>query len=145
MRLISLVLLLGSSSSLFAHQILIELKPEATRIRLVAFFEDDSPADDAAVSVTSEAGEVVAQGKTDANGVWHFARPKPGNYQINLSSIGHVSKKELTIPIDNPTSESPPLTPPREEQTRTPWWGLLLGIVGIGALTLGWMWFRRRG
>jgi nickel transport protein len=132
MRLLALSIMLLFGSNLFAHQLLLETKIEATQVRVEAFFDDDSPADEATVQVTNESAEVIAQGKTDANGVWYFPRPKGGSYTLKVSSLGHVGEKTLDAPLT------------RDEQTRTPWAKIGIGLGLIFLCTLGWLFSRRR-
>lgn len=141
MRLLALSITLLFGSNLFAHQLLLETKIEATQVRVEAFFDDDSPADEAAIQVISEGGEVIAKGKTDANGVWYFLRPKTGSYTLKASSVGHVGKKTLVVPEEPKPVETPST---REEQTQTPWAKIGIGLGLIFLSTLGWLFFRKR-
>lgn len=141
MRLLALSTVLLFGSKLFAHQLLLEAKIEATQVRVEAFFDDDSPADEAAVQVTNEGGELIAEGKTDANGVWYFPRPKAGTYSLKASSVGHVGKKTLVVPEEPRPVETPST---RDEQTRTPWAKIGIGLGVIFLFTLGWLFSRKR-
>ena len=50
------------------------------RVKLVAYYDDDTPAESAAVTVTDAEGKEVFAGATDERGVLTFARPAPGRY-----------------------------------------------------------------
>jgi hypothetical protein len=52
--------------------------------------DDDTPAEEASVVVTTIDGKPVANGKTDERGLWSFARPGPGRYLIVVDAgSGH--------------------------------------------------------
>lgn len=126
MRLLSLVIILVSTSNLFAHRLLLITKLEEKHVRVEAFFEDDSPGDDATVQILDESGKVIVEGKTDSTGVYTFPNPPAGKYRVKVSCVGHVGEAQLEA------------GPTREELTRTPWFRVGLGLGVITALTLIW-------
>jgi nickel transport protein len=138
-------LILGSgllffSAAGFAHDV--HLKPTIVgdRVRVEAFFEDDSPAAQAKVVV--RLGDViVAEGETDAEGVWSFPAPPVGTYAITLDARdGHVKTVPLLLTSTAPPDQS------RAVMTSTPWLKLSLGVAGLLLLsTVSWWRLRRRG
>src|SRR5262245_25528357 len=65
-----------------AHALGARLRIDKDRVRLEAFYDDDTPADSALVLVLDAKKETVARGKTDAKGLCSFPRPRPGDYQV---------------------------------------------------------------
>ena len=80
------ILFLGLLPSMgFAHKLMVEPKFEGDRVRVEAFFDDDSPADDAVVHLLSATGEQLLEGRTNDNGVWYFDKPPPGEYILRVN------------------------------------------------------------
>lgn len=92
----------------------------------------------AVVKVLNTAGEVVAEGKTDDDGVCVLPAPPPGEYTIRAKTDdGHAAKGALTVSADP--------APPEKVTTRPPRLLFLgLGILGITAATALFYWFGRR-
>ncbi len=67
------------------------------RVKLVAYYDDDTPAESAAVTVTDAEGKEVFAGATDERGVLTFARPAPGRYTLAVQSAGHAVKVEFEV------------------------------------------------
>ena len=128
----------------FAHKLIVDAGPRGDRLRVEAYYEDETSADDAKVTVFQ--GEtVVAEGKTDDRGVWTCPLPPPGNYRVKVLSVGHAATK--LVPIGDPVSTDPdqPLDPDnRATATRTPWGRLGLGVGLILGVGLGWWLLRRQ-
>lgn len=83
----------------FAHEMGIEIKLKETEVQVIVFFEDDTPAQEAKVTLKDETQKVVLMGKTNAKGVWTFVTPKPGKYTIHADAGDkHNAKTTLTIP-----------------------------------------------
>jgi nickel transport protein len=126
----------------------VEAAPTGDRLRVEAYYEDDTPADDAKVTVLQ--GEtVVAEGKTDDKGVWSCPLPPPGSYRVKVLSVGHVGLKAVEIagpPLETSDPGSDPAVNPeqRAENTKTPWNRLGLGVGLILGMALAW-WLIRRG
>jgi len=135
----ALAVLIGASP-LYAHRLLVDPKIEGAQLRVEVYYDDDTPAQDAKVTV--RAGDtLVAEGRTDEKGVWTCPKPAPGFYAIRAESTGHVAKKTLVIP--DPSAQPEPSPPPpkddSESATRTPWRRLGLGvglIAGVALMTL---------
>jgi hypothetical protein len=99
-------------------------------VKVEAWFDDDTPAQQARVQVVNVSGEEVAAGLTDDRGVWTFPKPGPGRYRISIESIGHKTDVRFTIP----GAEQPELQPSVEPEPRlNNRLGLILGLT----LTLG--------
>jgi nickel transport protein len=132
----------------FAHKLIVDAAPKGDRLRVEAYYEDDTPADDAKVTVL-QGDTVVAEGKTDDRGVWSCPLPPPGTYQVKVLSVGHVGR--TTVPVEGPASGTADsgsdqvLNPEkRAEDTRTPWNRLGLGVGLILGLALAWWLIRRK-
>lgn len=74
-----------------AHDMNATVQVGAGSVRVEVFFEEDLPAERAAVRVTDAAGAEVAAGTTDERGVWTFPAPPPGEYQLRATCIGHAA------------------------------------------------------
>ena len=123
----------------FAHAIHADVTV-ADAVTLLAYFEEDVPAEFAEVQVTDVAGAVVAGGKTDARGLWAFPKPKPGAYTLTVKSIGHVAKREFRVDGE---PDAPPVvyTGWRPNKAVAVALGLVL-LLGISAVS--WFLLRRR-
>ncbi|OWK43199.1 hypothetical protein [Fimbriiglobus ruber] len=139
-----------------AHAVGIEAKLKGERVVVEAYYDDDSPAADAKIAVTGENGQLVAEGKTDAKGVWSFPTPVGGKYQVAVNAgDGHSAKTSITIPPQaspNPATTTEPSTttipnpagddtakivsdgPTRAETTGSRRW--LMAVVGVGVIGL---------
>ena len=149
MRLPFLALLssLLAATPAFAHKLIVDAAAKGDRLRVEAYYEDDTPADDAKVTVLQ--GEtVVAEGKTDERGVWSCPLPPPGDYEVKVLSVGHVGRK--SVPIAGPAvpsvtgSDQAVNAEQRAEDTKTPWDRLGLGIGLILGVALAWWLIRRK-
>lgn len=159
---VALVLVAPAVSS--AHGIGAEAKLKGERVHVEGFFDDDTPASDAKVTVTGEDGKVVAEGKTDAKGQWSFPVPAAGKYRVAVDAGGgHLAKTTITIPArpavtgthtsgtspsSVPANQSEPETvvsdgPTRAEVTGGRWLKAGVGLAIIGLLT-GGFWLATR-
>jgi hypothetical protein len=141
--LLAAAALLLAAGPLRAHALHVECKLHGDRVTVEAFFSDNTPARDAAVTVRDRAGAEVAAGRTDDNGVWSFARPAAGKYEVIANAgAGHRDQKTMTIPTDtalhalSPPPEELIVTagPTRDELTRFPWLRVALGLATIAVL-----------
>lgn len=73
-------------------------------IKVLAYYDDDTPAEFAEVVVTDADGAAVAQGKADERGVWTFPKPKPGAYVLVAKSVGHTAKVKFAVPAPRPAA-----------------------------------------
>jgi hypothetical protein len=112
-------------------------------VRVEAYFSDDTPAIDALIVVRNDRQETVVQGRTDDRGVWTFARPAAGHYEVAVDAgAGHRAKQQLAVPQLPAEPENREIAagdgPPRDEFTRVPWLRLALGLTLILLLAAGW-------
>lgn len=140
MRLpLAIAVLVASAAPAFAHKLHVDAHPEGDRVRVEAYHDDDTPAQEAKITVHN-GDTLVAEGRTDDKGVWWFDNPGPGSYLIKAVSVGHAAKTRLDI-------EAAPTTPPvqidRSEATRTPWRRIGLGIGIIAGMSIMALIFRR--
>jgi nickel transport protein len=149
-----------------AHGLGAEAKLKGNTAEVAAFFDDDTPAIGARVTVKDEAGKTVAEGKTDEKGRWAFPRPTAGKYRLTVDAgAGHRARVALTVPAagvadsgaapSGPADDGPcdccaaddgPVSdgPTREEFTRTRWGRIGLGLALIAAFAGAWVLGRRR-
>jgi hypothetical protein len=128
-------------------------------IKVLAYFDDDTPAEFAEVVVTDADGAEVVKGKTDERGLWTFPKPKPGAYVLVAKSVGHTAQVKFAVPApraaepggDGETRTAPPgarAAPPEEPVTYTEPRANVprnLAIGGGGLLALsGLYWLARR-
>ncbi len=136
-----------------AHAVGIEAKLKGETLHVEGFFDDNTPASDATVTVTAEDGRIVCEGKTDAKGFWDVPVPPGGKYTISLNAgAGHLTKTVLDIPprANHPSKASSEVVV-SEGLNRNEFTGprrLLMTAIGlgiIGGLTwLGWRLTRKR-
>jgi hypothetical protein len=145
-----------------AHALGAECKIRGDKVEVEAYYDDDTPARDARVTVLDKQESVVAEGRTDDQGRWSFPTPKPGRYQVIVDAGGgHLTKLRMTVPDQGhsvgaavsssaegcPCCEgSPNLSgdeadtisdgPTREEFTRFPWSKAAIGLGILGGLAL---------
>jgi hypothetical protein len=129
---LSILLVLGLPSSVFAHAVNLECTLRGSTVYLEAFYDDDTPAIKAKVQVLNAKEEVVASGLTDEKGQWTFATPPAGKYEVRLDAgAGHRAKSSIQVP-SAPVQETISDGPTRSEFTRIPWLSVLLGLAIIG-------------
>jgi hypothetical protein len=137
-----------------AHGLGATCKVQGDRVELEAYYDDDTPAQNARVRVEDELRLLVAEGRTNEQGRWSFARPEPGQYRIAVDAgAGHRTTVALVIPGSD-TGSAPgsaadsvptPGQPDRDEFTRFPWLRLGLGIAAIaGVGGIAWVLLRVR-
>jgi nickel transport protein len=129
-----------------AHALGAECKLVGDRVEVEAYYDDDTPARDARVSVRDTGKQVVAEGRTDSEGRWSFARPAAGSYEVVVDAgAGHRVEVKLTVPGAAPAAVPQTIStgPTREEFTSFPWSKVALGLAVIACLGLGW-WLARR-
>jgi nickel transport protein len=121
-----------------AHAVHVTFDPTADPIKVVAYFDEDMPAEFADVTVTDADGNVVRTGKTDERGVFTFLRPKPGTYRLTVKSVGHVARSEFSVSGDTEGTVEAGWRPNK-------WVGLGIGAGGLlGVSGASWL-LRRRG
>jgi hypothetical protein len=133
-----------------AHALGAECKLVGDRVEVEAFYDDDTPAREARVSVRDGHKQAIAEGRTDSQGRWSFARPAAGTYEVVVEAGGgHRAQVQITIPEADAGTPAAPETistgPTREEFTRFPWPKVALGLAAIGVFSLAlWVVRRRR-
>ena len=80
------------------------------RLRVEAYYDDGTPAQEAKVTVR-RADQVVVEGRTDDKGVWTCPRPEPGTYTVRVVSVGHAADPE-TVVVAGASRPRPPSRPP---------------------------------
>lgn len=119
-----------------AHGVFMDPRVQAGRVVVEAYFDDDTPTQDAKVTAVDQSGAVVAEGRTDDKGVWSFPAPPPGQYKLTLDDgTGHRCTRTLTV---EGSGESAADGPPRSAVTGPGKWlaaaGGLLLIAGLTAV-----------
>ena len=130
--LTSLILLITVSPA-WAHRLLSESKLTQTDLVVEAYFDDDTPAQEAKVSVWKE-NEKFAEGKTDERGVWKMPRPVAGTYEIKVESVGHLSKETIEISDEVVAASSENTSEPTHTKPKTPWFAVGAGLLVIAGL-----------
>lgn len=126
-----------------AHAMFVKVDHANDPVKVLAYFEEDIPAEFADVTVTDADGNLVVTGKTDERGAWAFPRPnKPGTYTVKVKLTGHGAKDEFTVVG---AGEAEGVEPVSTERRLNRWVGLSLGVVGLlGVSGVSWL-LRRRG
>jgi len=148
--------LLGIVRPATAHALGAECTLHDGVVRMEAYFDDDTSAADARVVVRNTAGEIVAEGRTDAKGLWRFPAPPADLYRITVDAgAGHQTTIRLRIPPHAEQPSTPGFVaekiyegPSRAEFTSFPWGRAALGLTVIALLFLVWRGlrgWRRRG
>ncbi len=145
------MLLLLLPSFVWAHGLGIEARIIDEQVRIEAFFDDDTPARSAKITIEDIAKTVLNDGLTDDQGFWTIPKPKPGKYIVRVDAgDGHAAKTTITIPGDQLESESHPSRIESDSASReflTGWNRLLMTSVGlalIAGLTLAIRLTRKR-
>jgi len=135
------MLVVALASPARAHDLKAKLDPETDPIRVEAWFDDDTPAQHARISVVRSTGEEVAAGVTDERGLWSFPRPGPGLYRVTVESVGHRDVLRFTIP----GAEEPAAAPTVEGDARLDKnLGLVVGLVLLLGGSLAFILIRRK-
>ncbi|VTS05683.1 carboxypeptidase-like regulatory domain-containing protein [Tuwongella immobilis] len=140
--IVAMVLLLPGLA--WAHAMVMELFVEATEVRVEAYYDDETPAELAKVSVFNESDRIIAEGRCDERGVFRFPKPSPGLYRVQADAAGHRATKTLTLEdpnaIGNPGTAAPAKKVPLLQIPAT-----LIGLVVIAGMTvLIWLVTRNR-
>jgi nickel transport protein len=138
-------------ASAWAHALGAECTLKGDKVHVEAYFEDDTPAQQALVRVLDSAQQEVVKGQTDAKGLWSFDAPAPGRYQVIIDAgAGHRVAQKLTIPrrgAGAASSDTPsaPVSdaPSRAAFTSFPWLKVGLGVGTIGAVAVAFLLSRR--
>lgn len=140
-RTIAFILMLTGPAVASAHGLAAEVKRLGDRVEVVAFFDDDTPAAGATVTVKS-ADATIAEGKTDAEGRWAFAVPSPGEYKVVVDAgDGHRARRTLVVAGDNVVSAD---GRSRDDVVGGRWARAAAGLAVIAALTVVAKWALRK-
>jgi hypothetical protein len=164
--LLALSLLTADCAVARAHRLLVSctLHTDQKAIQVEAYFDDDTAARGAQVQVLAVNGQELAQGRTDKDGRWTFAAPRPGEYEVVVDAgAGHRKQTGITVPPSTALAEksdhgSSPAAraendlvqisdgPSRRDSVSFPLLNLLLGLgmIGLLSLILWWLLQRRR-
>ena len=135
---ISALLLLISSGPVFAHKMMITCRLEGDRLRLEAYYEDDTPAQDTRISITRD-GETIAEGRTDERGVWIWLCPPAGEYLLKAMSTGHTASETITVPdVSDHRPEIDQGAEYRRDSVGVQWIKLGYGLLILLVLASGW-------
>src|SRR4051794_2601266 len=104
LSLLIAVAILAGPAPVFAHRLHVEPKATGDQIRVDVFYDDDTPAQEAKVTIRL-GDRTVAEGRTDDKGVWTCPRPKPGTYTVWAESVGHAATE--TLPVPEPEQAAP--------------------------------------
>jgi hypothetical protein len=145
-RFSALLLVLLVAPPVRAHALGVTATLRGDRIEVEAYYSDDTPARDARVTVRDHAGQVAAEGRTDDQGKWQFAAPRPGPYTVTVDAgAGHSKTAKVLVPAVLPPGPTGPIDdgPSRAEFTRFPCERVALGLAIIAVLAGGWIVVRR--
>lgn len=132
----ALALMLFTAADAAAHVVHVEWKVAEPHLVVVAYFDNDLPAEEAEVALHGADGAVVATGKADDTGTWKCPKPPPGSYRLVVRAMpGH----EKTVPIVVEGDAAPAGEPTTPDSTR-PWVVAAAVAVGLGVLLV---WARR--
>ena len=119
--------------SAHAHAVGVDWRFRDDRVVIDVFYDDDSPAVRAKVRIL-DGDKEIATGLTDEKGGWSFARPAPGRYTIDVDAgAGHTVRETMGVPQIGaaPVETSHDDGRRRDNFTRFPWVGLLIGLLII--------------
>jgi hypothetical protein len=127
-----------------AHDLDAKVTFTATEVKVVAAYDDDTPAEEAKVTLSTPEGVEVAKGVLDAKGVWTTPLPPPGRYVVVVRDAGHRDRKEFTIHAPAPTTAEPAVEVTYERWRIDKTLGLAVGLGVLLGATLLYVALRRR-
>jgi len=137
-----MVVLALAPSIAAAHGVLADCRLKGGQLEVEAYFDDDTPAGQVQVKVVDARKKTIADGLTDAKGLWSCPRPAAGAYEVVVNAgSGHRKTVAITVPASElpptPMRAEPPISnePSRAEATRFPWERLGLGLLLIAAVS----------
>jgi hypothetical protein len=136
--LAALAVITGGPSVTTAHVLSVTTTMAGGKLEVAAYFNEDLPADDAVVELRTPDGELVAQGKTNENGVWIGSLPPVGRYNLTVRASGdHHRTVELFVGPEGVSA----LPPAGGWQVKPEAVGCLFAA---WVALLYWLWRRRR-
>ena len=140
----ALVALLALPALAPAHAVGVEAKLAGDTVRIDAFFDDDTPAGGAKVTVRDGTGALVAEGETDAAGGWAFAVPPAGKYTVRVDAgDGHATTTVVTVP-PHPVADETAISAGASRAAVTGWQRWAAAAVGLAGIAAGTVAVRRR-
>lgn len=134
----------ATASPARAHDLIAKVTFTATEVRVVAAYDDDTPAEEAKVTLSVLKGAEIAKGVLDEKGVWVTPLPPPGKYVIVVRDGGHRDTKEFTIDPPTPAAAEPVVEVTYERWRIDKTLGLVLGLGVLLGGTLLYVVLRRR-
>src|SRR5262245_22398469 len=119
-----------------AHDLRATVRLPGDAVVVLAYFDDDTPAEGAKVVITDAAGNDVASGKADDKGLCRLPKLGPGKYRAVVESAGH--RDEVEFPVESEGAIEYSRTRPDRAI------GLALGVGGLLAASAGFWWLRRK-
>lgn len=91
-----LAIILAFSLPVFAHKIILYAYIEGDQIIAEGGFGDGSPAKNAEITVYNQAGDLLASGKTDENGISEITIPQKTDLKLKMNAgMGHQAEYSL--------------------------------------------------
>jgi hypothetical protein len=128
----AIVFLSLGASHAFAHKMYVEAKPLTDHVRVEAYYDDDTPAQEAKIKILKD-DAVIAEGRTDEKGVWTCTLP-PGHYSVRAETLGHAAHGVIEVPA-RAEEVVPSSDDQRTANTRFPVWRVVIGLAVIGTLS----------
>jgi hypothetical protein len=132
----ALVAVVAFAGRAAAHDLKAVVTVTAAEVKVVAGYDDDTPADGGKVSLTAADGKEIVSGKLDERGMWATRVPPPGSYVVVVTDIGHRDRVSFAIPepATAPVADALPA-----ETTHSSWrLDKTLGVaIGLGVLLGG--------
>lgn len=96
-KLALLILVLLTVWPAYAHRINAFADYSEGKLTVMSYFSDGTPVRNARVTVIDSKGTIVAEGFTDADGIFSIELP-PSNYKIVVNeSLGHKTETEIVL------------------------------------------------
>jgi len=89
---------LACAGNCWAHALGVEAKQRRDKVEVEAFYDDNTPARNARVTVLDSGNKTIAEGKTNDKGVWSFKTPEPGRYRITVET-GDEHRAKTTLEV----------------------------------------------
>ncbi len=94
-----LALVVAGPAPLWGHGLGAQCSLRGSSVQVEAYFDDDTPAVQARISVRDVSEKIVMEGKTDSKGTWSFATPAAGKYMVIVDAgAGHRFQTTVVVP-----------------------------------------------
>jgi hypothetical protein len=123
-----------------AHDLKVTVKVQKDAVVVEAGFDDDTPAEDAAVVILDAGGKEVAQGRTNERGVCRLSELPSGIYTAEVELAGH--RDVVRFEVAAPEFLDAPVEYIRSRPNKTI--GLAAGVGALLVLSLVYWWVRLR-